>query len=57
MIIEIDWHLVPESWQEQDYLVIEDYWEDGEEWAKLEIINPKLQTWISLAHNDWILTD
>lgn len=57
MIIDIDWSDLPETWSDQDYEVIADFWEDSCEWCHLRIDNPKLEQWIRLNHSDWIIEE
>jgi hypothetical protein len=46
MIIQLDLALIPNTWRDDQYKIVKDYWEDSEEWADIEIIDPKLKTWI-----------
>jgi hypothetical protein len=42
---------------DEAYTILEDHWEDQEEWADIEILDPKWKTWISLKHPEWIVND
>lgn len=60
MKIELDYNR--DEWQEfareipdDAYTIIEDHWEDQEEWAIIEITDKKWQTWVALRHPDWII--
>jgi hypothetical protein len=44
MTFEISAHDVPEHWSPTDWRVVEDHWEDGEEWMVIEIVNPVILT-------------
>ena len=57
MIIDIDWADLPNTWSDDVYRVVEDFWEDGSEWAHLEILDTNLQQWIRQHHSDWIIAD
>lgn len=35
---------------EDAYIILEEYWEDNQEWAVVEIIDPQWQTLISLKY-------
>lgn len=60
MKIELDYNR--DEWEEfareipdDAYTIIEDYWEDQEEWAIIEVTDPKWKTWVALRHPDWII--
>lgn len=60
MKIQLDFNR--DEWQEfareipdDAYRIIEEYWEDSEEWAIIEVHDPKWQTIIALKHADWIV--
>lgn len=60
MKIELDYNR--DEWQqfgrdipEDAYVIIEEYWEDQEEWCIIEITDEKWRTWISLKHPEWII--
>jgi hypothetical protein len=55
MMIQLDLGLVPDTWRDDQYKILKDYWEDSEEWADIEIIDPKLKTWIALSMPDCIV--
>lgn len=57
MKIDINWSDIPTEWLETDYLVIADFWEDGEEWCHLQILNPLVSAWILRHHPEWIYYD
>lgn len=50
-----DWEDFGRNIPDESYKIIEEYWEDSEEWAIIEVNDPKWQTWISLKHPDWII--
>jgi hypothetical protein len=52
---DYDWNTLSQGWAESDYRIIEDHWEDSDEWAQIEILNPHWQTIIALKHADWII--
>jgi hypothetical protein len=54
-MIQLDLGLIPDTWRDDQYKIVKDYWEDSEEWADIEIIDPKLKTWISLSMPDCIV--
>ncbi len=54
-MIQLDLGLVPDTWRDDQYKILKDYWEDSEEWADIEIIDPKLKTWIALSMPDCIV--
>ena len=55
MQIEIDWNQTEFPFRDEDYRIIEDYWEDGEEWAVIEILSPELESYILRYHEEWII--
>jgi hypothetical protein len=55
MMIQLDLDLIPETWREDQFKIIADYWEDNEMWVDIEVIDPKLKTWISLSMPDCIV--
>jgi len=40
---------------DEAYEIIEEFWEDSEEWAIIAVTDKKWQTWITLKHPDWIV--
>ena len=50
-----DWTEFAKHIPDDAYRIIDEYWEDSEEWADIEIIDPKWQTWVSLKHPEWII--
>jgi hypothetical protein len=57
MKIQLDLDSIPASWAIDDYSVIQDFWEDGDEWCHLEILSPQLRTWIRLKMPEAIFED
>lgn len=57
MIIQLDLHLIPDAWLDDQYVIVEDHWEDGEEWAVIEILHRDVQSWIRLNMRDCIVED
>jgi len=57
MKIDINWSDIPTEWQDTDYEVIADFWEDGVEWCHLKILNPLVSAWILRYHPEWIFYD
>ena len=55
MKIQLDLGLIPDTWRDDQYTIIEDHWEDSEEWAVIEIHDARLETWIRLAMTDCIV--
>lgn len=60
MIIELDFNR--DEWMEfgkaipdTAYEIIEEFWEDSDEWAHIRILDPKWQQWISQHHPEWIV--
>lgn len=50
-----EWREFAREIPDESYIIIEEFWEDTEEWAIIEIKDAKWQTWISLKHPDWIV--
>jgi hypothetical protein len=60
MLIEIDfnhddWREFADTIPEDCYEIVEDFWEDSEEWTHVRVLDEKWQTWISLKHPHWII--
>ena len=60
MLIELDynrdeWQLFTEIIPENCFKVVNDYWEDSEEWCHIEILDREWQQWIKDKHPDWIV--
>lgn len=60
MKIQIDYNR--DEWSEfanlipdDAYTIVEDHWEDSEEWSIIEIQDAKWKTWVALKHPDWIV--
>lgn len=61
MIVQIDFNR--DEWQEfaakipdEDYRIVEEYWEDSDEWAIIEVTAPESQQWIRIHHSEWIVS-
>ncbi len=52
-----DWRDFGKDIPDDSYTIIEESWEDSEEWAILEIHDKKWQTWISIKHPEWIIEE
>lgn len=50
-----DWLEFAKTIPDDSYRIIEEFWEDSEEWAHIEITDPKWRTWITLKHPEWII--
>jgi hypothetical protein len=60
MKIEIDfntdsWHEFARGIPEDDYVILEEYWEDQDEWAIIEVTSQQWKSWIRTNHPEWIL--
>ena len=50
-----EWYEFSKESPDESYKIIEEYWEDADEWAIIEIIDKKWQTWIYMRHPDWVV--
>lgn len=50
-----EWQEFADEIPEDCYRIVEEYWEDSEEWAIIDITDYKWQTIIALKHPDWIV--
>jgi hypothetical protein len=50
-----EWQQFGDNIPEDSYRIIEEYWEDSDEWAIVEVTDSKWQQWIRLHHADWIV--
>lgn len=60
MMLELDlncdhWQQFVDSVPDQSYTVVEQYWEDSDEWCIVEITDPKWQTWAALCFSDLVV--
>lgn len=55
MKIQLSWDQVPPHWRPEDYTVLEDYWEDSEEWFVARVDSPMLEQEIQLRYRHFIV--
>lgn len=60
MLLEIDfnhddWREFADNIPDDCYKIIEEFWEDSEEWAHIEVLDSKWRSWVALKHPDWII--
>jgi hypothetical protein len=55
MKIQLYWDQVPTNWRPEDYTVIEDYWDDSEEWFVARVDSEFLKQEILLRYREFIV--
>jgi hypothetical protein len=55
MKIQLYWDQVPTNWRPEDYTVIEDYWDDSEEWFVALVDSEFLKQEILLRYREFIV--
>lgn len=50
-----EWYEFGKEIPDDAYTIIEEYWEDTDEWAIIEVTDKKWQTWIHMRHPDWVV--
>lgn len=50
-----EWREFADRIPDEDYEIIEEYWEDSDEWAIIEVKDIIWQMWIKENHSDWIV--
>lgn len=55
MKIQLYWDQVPTNWLPEDYTVIEDYWDDSEEWFIARVNSPFLEQLILQSYRHFII--
>jgi hypothetical protein len=60
MLIEIDfnrddWRVFAATIPEDSYDIVEEFWEDCEEWAHIRITDTKWQQWVERNHPHWVI--